>query len=636
MVQVCGSRATGPITPMPPLTEEAVIEAALIADRHASIRQRLMNVVMTTTLLALLVSAAVLLVYEMRADRAATVRELRAQAEFVVRASLPVQNRADLQSARDNLALLRHKPLVDAAGLYDPSDRLVAGYAGPDQPWPPRRLEADVASSFGLQRLTLRQPVLQDGRLLGTLVLQARYDAMPRLLAFVATLGVITLGSLVLAALVAQRLQRRITEPIVAIAAIAREVVQTRNFELRAPRTTHDEVGALVDAFNDMLRELGDQAAALRTADRRKDEFLATLAHELRNPLAPIATALAILPRADTDGATLQRLVAMMQRQMAQFVRLIDELMEVSRISTGRLTLHLERLDLVEVVRSAAESVAPGLLERRHALSVSWPAPIWLEGDRTRLSQVFVNLLGNAVKYTEPGGRIGIDFELGPDTVDVRVSDNGLGIAPERQAEVFEMFMQVDRSPARGARAGLGVGLSVARQLAVLHRGSLTLHSDGLGQGSVFIVRLPRLANQAPPPASPLVAAPVRAGPTAALRVLLADDNVDFAESLAVVLRNEGHEVRVAHDGKAALQLAREAMPEVGLFDIGMPGLDGYQLAAALRREPEGASCLLVAITGWGQEGDRERARQAGFDEHLVKPVDMAQLSAVLARCVVA
>jgi signal transduction histidine kinase len=636
MVQACGSRVIGPILPTPPHTEEAVIEAALIADRHASIRQRLMNVVMTTTLLALLVSAAVLLVYEMRADRAATVRELRAQAEFVVRASLPVQNRADLQSARDNLALLRHKPLVDAAGLYDPSDRLVAGYAVPDQPWPPRRLEADVASSFGLQRLTLRQPVLQDGRLLGTLVLQARYDAMPRLLAFVATLGVITLGSLVLAALVAQRLQRRITEPIVAIAAIAREVVQTRNFELRAPRTTHDEVGALVDAFNDMLRELGDQAAALRTADRRKDEFLATLAHELRNPLAPIATALAILPRADTDGATLQRLVAMMQRQMAQFVRLIDELMEVSRISTGRLTLHLERLDLVEVVRSAAESVAPGLLERRHALSVSWPAPIWLEGDRTRLSQVFVNLLGNAVKYTEPGGRIGIDFELGPDTVDVRVSDNGLGIAPERQAEVFEMFMQVDRSPARGARAGLGVGLSVARQLAVLHRGSLTLHSDGLGQGSVFIVRLPRLASQAPPPAPPPAAAPARDGPTAALRVLLADDNVDFAESLAVVLRNEGHEVRVAHDGKAALQLAREAMPEVGLFDIGMPGLDGYQLAAALRREPEGASCLLVAITGWGQEGDRERARQAGFDEHLVKPVDMAQLSAVLARCVVA
>jgi signal transduction histidine kinase len=636
MVQACGSRVIGPILPTPPHTEEAVIEAALIADRHASIRQRLMNVVMTTTLLALLVSAAVLLVYEMRADRAATVRELRAQAEFVVRASLPVQNRADLQSARDNLALLRHKPLVDAAGLYDPSDRLVAGYAGPDQPWPPRRLEADVASSFGLQRLTLRQPVLQDGRLLGTLVLQARYDAMPRLLAFVATLGVITLGSLVLAALVAQRLQRRITEPIVAIAAIAREVVQTRNFELRAPRTTHDEVGALVDAFNDMLRELGDQAAALRTADRRKDEFLATLAHELRNPLAPIATALAILPRADTDGATLQRLVAMMQRQMAQFVRLIDELMEVSRISTGRLTLHLERLDLVEVVRSAAESVAPGLLERRHALSVSWPAPIWLEGDRTRLSQVFVNLLGNAVKYTEPGGRIGIDFELGPDTVDVRISDNGLGIAPERQAEVFEMFMQVDRSPARGARAGLGVGLSVARQLAVLHRGSLTLHSDGLGQGSVFIVRLPRLASQAPPPAPPPAAAPARDGPTAALRVLLADDNVDFAESLAVVLRNEGHEVRVAHDGKAALQLARETMPEVGLFDIGMPGLDGYQLAAALRREPEGASCLLVAITGWGQEGDRERARQAGFDEHLVKPVDMAQLSAVLARCVVA
>lgn len=621
---------------MPRHTEEAVIEAALIADRHASIRQRLMNVVMTTTLLALLVSAAVLLVYEMRADRAATVRELRAQAEFVTRASLPVQDRADLQSARDNLALLRHKPLVDSAGLYDATDRLVAGYAAPDQPWPPRRLAADVASRFGLQRLELREPVLQDGRLLGTLVLHAQYDTLPRLLGFLGMLGVVTLGSLALAALVAQRLQRRITEPIVAIAAIAREVVQTRNFALRAPRTTHDEVGALVDAFNDMLRELGDQAAALRTADRRKDEFLATLAHELRNPLAPVATALAILPRPDTDRATLLRLVDMMQRQMRQFVRLIDELMEVSRISTGRLTLHLERLDLVEVVRSAAESVAPAMLERRHTLSARWPDAIWLDGDRTRLCQVFVNLLGNAVSYTDPGGRIGIDFELGPGTVDVRISDSGLGIAPERQAEVFEMFMQVDRSPARGARAGLGVGLSVARQLAVLHHGSLTLHSDGLGHGSVFIARLPRLAGPALPPPPPLANAAVRERPPAALRVLLADDNVDFAESLAEVLRNDGHEVRVAHDGNAALQLAREALPEVGLFDIGMPGLDGYQLAAALRREPGGAGCLLVAITGWGQEGDRQRAREAGFDEHLVKPVDMEQLSAVLARAAAA
>jgi CheY-like chemotaxis protein len=218
----------------------------------------------------------------------------------------------------------------------------------------------------------------------------------------------------------------------------------------------------------------------------------------------------------------------------------------------------------------------------------------------------------------------------------VCISDNGLGIAPERQAEVFEMFMQVDRSPARGARAGLGVGLSVARQLVGLHHGSLTLHSDGLGHGSVFIVRLPRLAQQQVPPPPPPAAAPVREGPASALRVLLADDNVDFAESLAVVLRNEGHEVRVAHDGNAALQLAREAMPEVGLFDIGMPGLDGYQLAAALRREPGGADCLLVAITGWGQEADRQRAREAGFDEHLVKPVDVDQLLAMLARTVAA
>lgn len=310
-------------------------------------------------------------------------------------------------------------------------------------------------------------------------------------------------------------------------------------------------------------------------------------------------------------------------------MRLIDDLMEVSRINTGRFALRPEKLDLVEVVRTAVEGVAPLLLERRHTLQVQWPAPIWLQGDRTRLGQVFGNLLGNAAKYTQPGGHIDIVFELAAHTVAVQVADNGLGIAPERQAEVFEMFSRVEPS-GLGNTSGLGVGLAVARQLVTLHVGQLQLRSAGLGQGSVFTVMLPRLA-EAPtapaPPAARPAARPRLPGPRT---VLVADDNVDYADSLADVLRGHGCEVRVAHDGLAALALAREALPDVGLFDVGMPGLDGYELARAVRGEPGGAACLLVAVTGWGQQADRQRAREAGFDEHLVKPVDVDGLLALL------
>ena len=591
-----------------------------------------MRVVMTTTLAALLLSATVLLLFELRADRDSWAQDLRTQGDLLARASLPAQTEAELRAARENLALLQRKPQIDAAGLYDTQGRLLASYATPDQPpMPPVLPPGATASRFQTRQLELHQPVMQNGQLLGTVLLRAHYDLWTRLLDYLAMLGVVTLASLALAALVAQRLQRAITEPIVAIAAVAREVVQTRNFGLRAPRTTRDEVGALVDAFNDMLRELGGQAEALLAADRRKDEFLATLAHELRNPLAPIATALAILPRGDTDHATLRRMVDMMQRQMQQLVRLIDDLMEISRISTGRLTLRPERLDLVEVVRGAVESVAPALLERGHTLAASWPAPVWLEGDRTRLGQVFANLLSNAAKYTDPGGRIGICFELASDSVAVHVSDNGIGIPSDRQQHVFEMFTQLDRSLAR-TRAGLGVGLAVARQLVEMHQGRLQLHSHGAGQGSVFSVRLPCLAPQAADLSAAPLSPPLQPTPARPLHVLVADDNRDFADSLATALRQDGHHVRVAYDGSAALALARAELPEVGLFDIGMPGLDGYQLASALRSEPGGRASLLLAITGWGQQADQQRAHEAGFDEHLVKPVDMDRLLALLAK----
>ena len=618
----------------------------------ASIRRRTMRVVMTTTLVALLLSASALLLYELQSHRKTWVQDLRTQAELVAHASAPALSFDDARVAQENLALLSLRPQIEAAAIYDADGRLVAAYARPpQQPAAPAQLQLlPQDAAFDGERLQLQQPIEQAAERLGTMVLNAHYDVLPRLLDYLAILATVSLASLALAALVARRLQSTITDPVVAVSEVAREVMQTRNYTLRAPRTTDDEVGALVEAFNEMLHELGGQAASLQASDRRKDEFLATLAHELRNPLAPVSTALAILARDETDAATKARLVAMMQRQMQQFVRLIDDLMEVSRLSTGRLSLRTERLDLVEVVRAAVEIVAPSLLARRHTLEVQWPPPLWLQGDRTRLGQVFVNLLGNAAKYTDPGGRITITFVLLAESVRVQVADNGLGIAPEMLDEVFEMFVQVERSPVHG-RAGLGVGLPLARQLVELHQGTLTLHSDGLGQGSTFTVELPRRPGPQAKDASGEGGAGrleatdpgqragggsrsdgARAAARRPLHILLADDNRDFADSLATALKAAGHRVQVTYDGAAALRAATAEMPDVGLFDLGMPRLDGWDLAAAVRDLPGGGRCRLMAITGWAQQSDQLRALAAGYDDHLVKPVDTEALLRCLAR----
>ena len=619
----------------------------------ASIRRRMMRVVMTTTLVALLLSACALLLYELQSHRKSWVQDLRTQAELVAQASAPALSFDDARVAQENLALLSLRPQIEAAAIYDADGRLVAAYARPpQQPAAPAQLQLlPQDAAFDGERLQLQQPIEQAAERLGTMVLNAHYDVLPRLLDYLAILATVSLASLALAALVARRLQSTITDPVVAVSEVAREVMQTRNYTLRAPRTTDDEVGALVEAFNEMLHELGGQAASLQASDRRKDEFLATLAHELRNPLAPVSTALAILARGETDAATQARLVAMMQRQMQQFVRLIDDLMEVSRLSTGRLSLRTERLDLVEVVRTAVEIVAPSLLARRHTLEVQWPPPLWLQGDRTRLGQVFVNLLGNAAKYTDPGGRITITFELQAESVRVQVADNGLGIAPEMLDEVFEMFVQVERSPVHG-RAGLGVGLPLARQLVELHQGTLTLHSDGLGQGSTFTVALPRrpcpqamgasgagsgdgrleASDPGRRPDGGLSGNDARAAARRPLHILLADDNRDFADSLATALKAAGHRVQVTYDGAAALRAATAEMPDVGLFDLGMPRLDGWDLAAAVRALPGGGRCQLMAITGWAQPSDQQRALAAGYDDHLVKPVDTEALLRCLAR----
>jgi len=385
---------------------------------------------------------------------------------------------------------------------------------------------------------------------------------------------------------------------------------------------------------------------ALREADRRKDEFLATLAHELRNPLAPMRNSLALLRLPDAPGGAAQegsdqgRLHEVMERQLQHLIRLVDDLLDVSRISRGVMQLRREPVELETVMRHALETCRPLAEGRNHEVTVSLPEePIRLNADPVRLVQVFTNLLNNACKYSEPGGRVWLTAEHHGDEVVVRVRDTGLGIPPDRLASIFGMFSQVDRSLER-TQGGLGVGLTLVKRLVELHGGSVLAKSEGPGRGSEFVVRLPSLqtARESEPRARPQEekmrlfssAAPAdrphASGHPAGRRALVVDDNADSANSLAMLLKLSGHEAVTAHDGVEALEAAERFRPEVVFLDIGMPRLNGYDAARRIRQEAWGRGMMLVAMTGWGKEEDRRKSRDAGFDAHMVKPADLDEL----------
>lgn len=376
------------------------------------------------------------------------------------------------------------------------------------------------------------------------------------------------------------------------------------------------------------------QEEALREADRQKDEFLATLAHELRNPLAPIRNALHLMARSGERNHEFEQERAMAERQVEHLARLVDDLMDVARISTGKIELHTLRIDLSQVVQRALEAAQPLIAERGHRLTVTGiDQPIWLEGDPTRLEQVLWNLLNNAAKYTEPGGQITIEVQRHARRAEIRVRDNGMGITPELLPRIFNMFVQADTCHAR-SQGGLGIGLGLASKLVELHGGTITAQSQGPGQGAEFTVTLPAAVAPPPLPERSLRVHHAHANlPLPRHRVLVVDDNRDAAVSLGRLLeRLYGQEVRVAHDGPSALATAEQFHPDVILLDIGMPGMDGHEVARRLRQRPDFAHTLLVAITGWGQEADRQRSSQAGFQRHLVKPVDPAEIRALLAE----
>jgi CheY-like chemotaxis protein/nitrogen-specific signal transduction histidine kinase len=380
---------------------------------------------------------------------------------------------------------------------------------------------------------------------------------------------------------------------------------------------------------DEALRRQADQ---LREIDRRKDEFLAMLGHELRNPLSPIRNCLHILRSPGLTGDQSERSLLTIERQVLHLTRLVDDLLDIARVSRGKILLRRERLDLAETVRATVEDQRQDLEAAGLAIELDLPGePLWVDGDSTRISQVVSNVLNNAGKFTEPGGRITVALRREPasGTAAVAVRDTGIGMEPELLARAFEPFSQAERGPDRG-RGGLGLGLALVKALIELHGGSVEAESPGPGRGTQVVMRLPMAAGTEE---RAMAEDPAAAAPERSRRCLVIEDNVDAAESLALLLELSGHETAVAFDGAAGLETARSFRPDVVLCDIGLPGgLDGHGVARAFRADPDLRSAFLIALTGYGQEEDRRRALEAGFDAHLTKPADIEELKRMLAR----
>jgi len=483
--------------------------------------------------------------------------------------------------------------------------------------------------------------VLQQYGLPGTLSLNGVYDmadfpgylqalqAGPVVLSNVSAAAFLTPGEQVTMA--ALEVGALLSVPIVVNGKLAASLSASRE---QAQQWTDDDT-FLVQATAERTWPGVQQAradAALREAARRKDEFLAMLAHELRNPLAPISAAAQLLQFGNFDAARVQQASQIISRQVRHMTGLVDDLLDVSRVTTGMIALDETLLDISQIVLDAVEQVTPLLRARHHQLQLHIaPQEALVRGDRKRLVQVIANLLGNAAKYTHEGGQIAVTTTVHAERVLVDVRDNGIGMAPELKARAFDLFAQAERTSDRSL-GGLGLGLALVKSLVELHRGTVTCDSAGPGQGSQFTVCLPRTVHDATAPVSPSAPEAAAAAAPGALRILVVDDNVDAAAMLAMLLETSGHVVTVEHGSRRALETARTEAPQVCLLDIGLPEMDGNELAKRLRADPATAGALLIAITGYGQDADQAQTTAAGFDHHFLKPVEMHKLNAVLAE----
>jgi signal transduction histidine kinase/ActR/RegA family two-component response regulator len=616
---------------------------------NRSIRRKTLTIILMTSSVALLVSAIALLTYEARAYRAFLINDLTTQADILASVSAPSLAFEDAIAAEEALELLTNRSGIVAGAVYRSDGQLFATYqrAGEITEFPAEA--GSTTPRVGDADLSLFHPVVRNDERLGTVYLKADYELGNRIRDYLLILAGAAVVSLVVAVLVSLWLQGSVTGPIMSIKNVAQKIVRERDFMLRAPKTTHDEIGLLADAFNTMLEEVSQRQrdlessyqklheeseerrnaeAALRLSNKHKDEFLATLAHELRNPLAPMVNALTLMRSPKASSETSNNALGIMHRQLSQMSRLVEDLLDVSRISRGKLQVHKKTIPLIEIIRSAVDTVRPLLEAKEQELSLDVPdSGVLINADPVRLSQVLSNLLNNATKYTGPGGCIALSVAVEGDVVRIQVTDNGKGISARALPLIFMMFAQ-DEDSEMHSQSGLGVGLSLAKRLVELHGGMIYADSRGPGQGSTFTVQLPIERTQ------PATGVPQEENaPAVALarqRVLLVDDNVDFASSLSLLLRSLKHEVRVANDAPEALEALAEFEPDIAFLDIGLPTMDGFALARRMK-EKTGGWIRLVAISGWGQDAYRRRAADAGFSTYLVKPVDLAEIRAILA-----
>jgi signal transduction histidine kinase/ActR/RegA family two-component response regulator len=631
-----------------------------------SVRGKMMRIVVLTTAIALLAAGIGMLTHDLSVYRDSWVADLDTQASILATSTASALVSGDRSVAERNVAALQVRPTVLVTALYAANGKLYASFVREGETPPPLQLQAVTrAARVSGGRVELIQPIMENGRQLGTILLRAHHDIGARALAYLGIFSLVTLMSMLVALALSTALQKVITEPLDSMARVAREVVTRRDYSLRAHSTSDDEIGFVVEAFNSMLDEVQARAraleqsnaaltsevqirhaaevalaransrlestmAALREADRRKDEFLATLAHELRNPLAPVIHAVKLMESAAADEAQRQWGREVIARQVQRMALLLDDLLDVSRITRGRLEMRKDYVDLQSLVNSAVETARPLIDAKNHTLTVDLPAdPVVLEVDPLRLSQALSNLLTNAAKYTDAHGQIRLTALQDADGLAIRVTDNGIGIESSVIKGLFEMFSQIDSAIDR-AEGGLGIGLALVKGLVALHGGTVQATSPGLGQGSEFTIRLPRgvvverrAAGSNKPP-SPVALA----GPRG--KVVIADDNRDAADSLKLLLELSGYDTFVAYNGQEALDFGARERPSAFILDVGMPDMTGYEVARRIRQQAWGRNALLVAVTGWGQDDDKERAKAAGFDHHFTKPVNTEAVEQVL------
>jgi two-component system, sensor histidine kinase len=627
-----------------------------------SVRGKMMRIVVITTAIALLAAGLGMLTHDLLAYRDSWVADLDTQSSILATSTATALLNGDRAVANRHVAAMSWRPTVLVAALYTADGKLFARFVRPGEAEPPLQLQAVVRSSrVSRGNVELTVPIVQDGQRLGTILLRAHHDIEARALAYLGIFGLVTLMSMLVALLLSTRLQKVITEPLDSMANVARQVTTRRDYSLRAHSSTDDEIGIVVEAFNGMLDEVQSRAraleqsnvalttevrirqgaeaalaranarlettmAALREADRKKDEFLATLAHELRNPLAPVMHAVKLMDSPAADDQQRQWGREVIARQVQRMALLLDDLLDVSRITRGRLELRKDYVDLLTLVSSAVETARPLIDAKNHSLTVNLPTqPVELEVDPLRLSQALSNLLTNAAKYTDAQGHITLTACQDEQGLAIRVTDDGIGIESSVIKGLFEMFSQIDSAIDR-AEGGLGIGLALVKGLVALHGGSVQAASAGLGKGSEFTIRLPRSVVVEPELLEPGGGEVVPVDSGLRCRIVVADDNRDAADSLKLLLEFGGHEVFVAYNGRQALDLGGRERPQVFVLDVGMPDLTGYEVARRIRQQAWGRGVLLLAVTGWGQDDDKEKAKAAGFDFHFTKPVNPEQV----------